>query len=305
MSRKAHPPSGPAQGPTRRQAAKRHATRPGLSLESDDAWPRRPTSSSSARTAATRSAPTSPNARTAAAAAQARAQDRARRDGHRAQAAAHAAATRKPRRETDAAPRTRRLRKPARSRASGPTRGAGPTRRSRSSSLSLFGYLLLLAVNQRRRRPDRQARRRVVARRHDAVPLRQRLVRAGGGRPRSALFGWLLERRHGPLAVLALFVARAASAAPRSTRPSTPTPLALGGNGAALALLCAWAVPDLAARAARGEDYDGDLLGAAGLRRRAAADAARRRGGRARSPGSPAAPPAWLAGLAAGPRARA
>src|SRR5262249_6958215 len=39
-----------------------------------------------------------------------------------------------------------------------------------------------------------------------------------------------------------------------------PTPLALGGNGAALGLLCAWAVPDLLSRA-RGEDYDGDLLG--------------------------------------------
>jgi hypothetical protein len=39
-----------------------------------------------------------------------------------------------------------------------------------------------------------------------------------------------------------------------------PTPLAVGGNGAALGLLCAWAVPDLLARA-RGEEYDGDLLG--------------------------------------------
>ena len=39
-----------------------------------------------------------------------------------------------------------------------------------------------------------------------------------------------------------------------------PTPLALGGNGAGLGLLCAWAVPDLLARA-RGEEYDGDLLG--------------------------------------------
>jgi hypothetical protein len=39
-----------------------------------------------------------------------------------------------------------------------------------------------------------------------------------------------------------------------------PTPLAIGGNGAALGLLCAWAVPDLLARA-RGEEYDGDLLG--------------------------------------------
>ena len=41
-----------------------------------------------------------------------------------------------------------------------------------------------------------------------------------------------------------------------------PTPLAIGGNGAALGLLCAWAVPDLIARS-RGEEYDGDLLGTA------------------------------------------
>ena len=39
-----------------------------------------------------------------------------------------------------------------------------------------------------------------------------------------------------------------------------PTPLAVGGNGAALGLLAAWAVPDLLSRA-RGQEYDGDLLG--------------------------------------------
>jgi hypothetical protein len=38
------------------------------------------------------------------------------------------------------------------------------------------------------------------------------------------------------------------------------TPFAYGGNGLALALLCAWAVPDLL-RARRGEDHDGDLIG--------------------------------------------
>ena len=37
-------------------------------------------------------------------------------------------------------------------------------------------------------------------------------------------------------------------------------PFAMGGNGAALALLCAWVVPDLLALRA-GEDVDGDLLG--------------------------------------------
>ena len=49
-----------------------------------------------------------------------------------------------------------------------------------------------------------------------------------------AVYGWLLERRHGPFAVL----------------------------GAALGLLCAWSVPDLMARS-RGEEYEGDLLGTA------------------------------------------
>jgi hypothetical protein len=39
-----------------------------------------------------------------------------------------------------------------------------------------------------------------------------------------------------------------------------PFPIALGGNGAALALLCAWAVPDVIRRSRR-DDYDGDLLG--------------------------------------------
>jgi len=39
-------------------------------------------------------------------------------------------------------------------------------------------------------------------------------------------------------------------------------PTALGGNGAALALLVAWAIPDLR-EARRGREVDGDLLGAA------------------------------------------
>ncbi|HEX4673362.1 MAG TPA: rhomboid family intramembrane serine protease, partial [Solirubrobacteraceae bacterium] len=38
------------------------------------------------------------------------------------------------------------------------------------------------------------------------------------------------------------------------------TPFAYGGNGLAMALLCAWAVPDLM-RARRGEEYEGDLIG--------------------------------------------
>ncbi len=74
------------------------------------------------------------------------------------------------------------------------------------------------------------------------------------------LYGWLLERRHGPVPVVALFllggVGGLAAAAAAGDLP------AYGGNGAALALLCAWAMRDaLAAR--RGEDHEGDLLGTA------------------------------------------
>jgi membrane associated rhomboid family serine protease len=76
-----------------------------------------------------------------------------------------------------------------------------------------------------------------------------------------AIFGWLLERRHGPLAVLATF-AVCGMGGIALTVAIDPTPVAVGGNGAALGLLCAWAVPDLVARA-RHDDYEGDLLGTA------------------------------------------
>jgi membrane associated rhomboid family serine protease len=76
-----------------------------------------------------------------------------------------------------------------------------------------------------------------------------------------ALFGWLLERRHGPLVVLLLFLAGGAGG--MAVAAATETfPIALGGNGAALALVVAWAIPDLR-DARRGREVDGDLLGAA------------------------------------------
>lgn len=75
------------------------------------------------------------------------------------------------------------------------------------------------------------------------------------------LFGWLLERRHGALAPLGLFliggIGGTAAAAAASANPYV-----LGGNGAALALLFAWAVPELLALRA-GDDVEADLLGAA------------------------------------------
>ena len=76
-----------------------------------------------------------------------------------------------------------------------------------------------------------------------------------------ALFGWLLERRHGPLVPFALFVVGgigglAATVAVQSSA------IVLGAGGAALAMTCAWAVPDLLELSRTG-DADGDVLGAA------------------------------------------
>lgn len=76
-----------------------------------------------------------------------------------------------------------------------------------------------------------------------------------------AIFGWLLERRHGPVAVGLL--ALAAGAGGMAVELATATiPLALGGNGIALALAAAWAVPDVR-DLRRGREVEGDLLGVA------------------------------------------
>ena len=76
-----------------------------------------------------------------------------------------------------------------------------------------------------------------------------------------ALFGWLLERRHGPLVVLGLFLVGGVGGL-AATAAAYPVPVAMGANGGALALLCAWVTPDLLALRA-GEDVDGDLIGTA------------------------------------------
>jgi membrane associated rhomboid family serine protease len=79
------------------------------------------------------------------------------------------------------------------------------------------------------------------------------------------VFGSMLERRFGPLAVVATFLlAGTAGAALAAVTEAPPllgdSALVLGGNGAALGLLTAWLVDHrLAAR--RGEERDGDLLG--------------------------------------------
>ncbi len=73
------------------------------------------------------------------------------------------------------------------------------------------------------------------------------------------LFGWLVERRRGAIAVVLLFLlcgpgGLAAAAA------VDPNAIVFGAHGAALGLLCAWLVPVLVARS-RGEADDADLLG--------------------------------------------
>jgi membrane associated rhomboid family serine protease len=78
-----------------------------------------------------------------------------------------------------------------------------------------------------------------------------------------AIFGWLLERRRGPAIVLVVFFGAGATGALVASAVYA-VPLVSGGNGAALGLLAAWAIPDLLdARA--GNYYEGDLLGVAAI----------------------------------------
>jgi membrane associated rhomboid family serine protease len=74
-----------------------------------------------------------------------------------------------------------------------------------------------------------------------------------------AVYGWLLERRHGLLPVLALFAIGGVGGTAATAAVYT-SPVTLGGNGAALALLVAWVIPDLLALRRRHE-IDGDVLG--------------------------------------------
>lgn len=78
-----------------------------------------------------------------------------------------------------------------------------------------------------------------------------------------AIFGWLSERRRGPVVTLVVFLGAGVTGALVASAVYT-VPLVSGGNGAALGLLAAWAVPDLKdARA--GNYYEGDLLGVAAI----------------------------------------
>jgi membrane associated rhomboid family serine protease len=75
-----------------------------------------------------------------------------------------------------------------------------------------------------------------------------------------ALYGVLMERRHGPLPVVLLFLLGGAGGA--AVTAHFTHQFVVGGNGGALALLVAWAIPDLLALRQRRE-IEGDLLGTA------------------------------------------
>jgi membrane associated rhomboid family serine protease len=74
------------------------------------------------------------------------------------------------------------------------------------------------------------------------------------------LFGWLLERRHGLWSPLLVFLLGGAGGMFLAIA-GDDVEIARGGNGAALALLAAWAMRDVLGRR-RGREDDSDLLGA-------------------------------------------
>jgi membrane associated rhomboid family serine protease len=78
-----------------------------------------------------------------------------------------------------------------------------------------------------------------------------------------AVFGSLIERRHGPLVVLGLFFGAGITGGLLAEAVYT-LPVVSGANAAALALLGAWVAPKLVAVRA-GEYYEGDLLATAAI----------------------------------------
>jgi membrane associated rhomboid family serine protease len=73
-----------------------------------------------------------------------------------------------------------------------------------------------------------------------------------------AIFGFLLERRHGWWAPLVVFLV--CGSLGMALAAAADADLAVGGNAAALALLAAWSIRDLLGRRAGRED-DADMLG--------------------------------------------
>jgi membrane associated rhomboid family serine protease len=78
-----------------------------------------------------------------------------------------------------------------------------------------------------------------------------------------AIYGSLLERRHGPIPVIALFLIGGVGGT-ALTVAANDVPVVLGANGAALAMVVAWAIPDLLTLRA-GEEVEGDLLATAAI----------------------------------------
>jgi membrane associated rhomboid family serine protease len=87
------------------------------------------------------------------------------------------------------------------------------------------------------------------------------------------VFGWLLERRHGPVPVILIWLLSASGGFAIAKALLDPPggdglglfggPLVMGASGGALGLLCAWAVPILLARRRRADmDDDADMIGA-------------------------------------------
>ena len=74
------------------------------------------------------------------------------------------------------------------------------------------------------------------------------------------LFGWLLERRHGIWAPLLVFLVGGAGGMFLAIAGDDVT-IAVGANGASLALLAAWSMRDVLGRR-HGREDDSDLLGA-------------------------------------------
>jgi membrane associated rhomboid family serine protease len=75
------------------------------------------------------------------------------------------------------------------------------------------------------------------------------------------IFGWRLELRHGPILVIALFIACGIGGDAIAVAAGTNA-IVFGAPGAALGMLAAWALPDIV-RARNGIDHDGDLIGTA------------------------------------------
>jgi membrane associated rhomboid family serine protease len=75
------------------------------------------------------------------------------------------------------------------------------------------------------------------------------------------IFGWRLELRHGPVLVIALFIACGLGGNAIAAAVNIDDYI-FGAPGAALGMLAAWALPDIL-RARNGVEHDGDLLGAA------------------------------------------